>query len=143
MAVCLLPLLAGCASILGETTTKVRLNVSPDTALICITDQFGTEVYHRVGAGVAPLKKGCGYFKRYVYTLTASAPGYQTRTEPLKGGLSLWYGVGNFIFGGFVGTLIVDPLTGAMWDIDPPPSLTLDESPPIPTAGPPIAAASP
>ena len=28
-----------------------------------------------------------------------------------------WY-VGNIVFGGFIGWLIVDPLTGAMWTLD-------------------------
>jgi hypothetical protein len=28
-----------------------------------------------------------------------------------------WY-VGNIVFGGFIGWLIVDPLTGAMWALD-------------------------
>jgi hypothetical protein len=29
-----------------------------------------------------------------------------------------WY-LGNIVFGGLVGLLVVDPLTGAMWKLDP------------------------
>jgi hypothetical protein len=32
--------------------------------------------------------------------------------------LNGWYIGGNLVFGGLVGWLIVDPLTGAMWTID-------------------------
>jgi len=27
--------------------------------------------------------------------------------------------LGNIIFGGLVGMIVVDPLTGAMWDLEP------------------------
>jgi hypothetical protein len=30
-----------------------------------------------------------------------------------------WYLVGNFFFGGLIGWLIIDPLTGAMWTLSP------------------------
>ena len=30
-----------------------------------------------------------------------------------------WYLAGNFIFGGLLGWLIVDPATGAMWNLKP------------------------
>jgi len=32
--------------------------------------------------------------------------------------LNGWY-IGNLLFGGLIGLLIVDPLTGAMWTLDP------------------------
>ena len=34
----------------------------------------------------------------------------------LNGG---WYLVGNFFMGGLIGYLIIDPLTGAMWNLTP------------------------
>jgi hypothetical protein len=42
-----------------------------------------------------------------------------------------WY-VGNVIFGGLVGFLIVDPLTGAMWVLEPK---DVKESLPLKAAG--------
>jgi len=33
--------------------------------------------------------------------------------------VSAWYVAGNFVFGGLIGWLIVDPLTGGMWTISP------------------------
>lgn len=105
----------------------VRLNVTPDTAQVSVKDQFGTEVYRQTGPGTAPLKKGRGYFKRFNYSLVASAPGYPTKIAPLDGGVSLWYALGNLVFGGLIGWLIVDPITGAMWTLeDSPPMLILD-----------------
>ena len=36
----------------------------------------------------------------------------------VKGGLNGWY-FGNVVFGGLLGIVIVDPLTGAMWTLRP------------------------
>lgn len=36
---------------------------------------------------------------------------------PLQANLNPWY-FGNLLFGGFIGFLIVDPATGAMWKIE-------------------------
>jgi hypothetical protein len=35
----------------------------------------------------------------------------------LKASMNPWY-IGNIIFGGLIGLVIVDPLTGAMWTLD-------------------------
>ena len=43
-----------------------------------------------------------------------SAPGHEKKTVAIKSRMSGWY-MGNLFFGGLVGLLIVDPLTGGMW----------------------------
>jgi hypothetical protein len=44
--------------------------------------------------------------------------GYKTTQVELHTELSGWY-FGNIIFGGLIGMVIVDPLTGSMWNIAP------------------------
>ena len=39
-------------------------------------------------------------------------------TALISSGINGWY-FGNFILGGVIGLLIVDPITGAMWTINP------------------------
>lgn len=59
-----------------------------------------------------------GYFKGQSYDLKLELPGYQTAHVELRAEMSGWYW-GNFIFGGLIGMLVVDPLTGSMWNIAP------------------------
>jgi hypothetical protein len=45
-------------------------------------------------------------------------PGHANAEAKLDSSLSGWY-FGNIIFGGLLGMLIVDPLTGAMYNLTP------------------------
>ena len=52
------------------------------------------------------------------YRLEMIADGYIPQNAEISSTLNGWY-VGNIIFGGLIGLFIVDPLTGAMWTLDP------------------------
>jgi hypothetical protein len=43
--------------------------------------------------------------------------GYDARVMTIQADLNGWY-FGNLVFGGAIGMLIVDPITGAMWKIN-------------------------
>jgi hypothetical protein len=45
-------------------------------------------------------------------------PGYASTEVRLDSAVSGWYW-GNFAFGGLLGMLVVDPLTGAMYNLTP------------------------
>ncbi len=75
-----------------------------------------------IAQGVTPtnvtLKRGSGWFKAGDYTIKLEKAGYKTATFPVEQGLEVgWYGLGNLVFGGLIGWIIVDPATGAMWTI--------------------------
>lgn len=63
------------------------------------------------------LKAGKAYFDRQDYTVTFEKEGYEKQTIIIGAKLNGWY-LGNILFGGLIGILIVDPLTGAMWRLD-------------------------
>ncbi len=44
--------------------------------------------------------------------------GYEPRELTLSGTMSGWY-IGNILFGGLIGMLVVDPQTGAMYRLEP------------------------
>jgi len=73
-----------------------------------------------VFSGVTPaavqLKSGSSFFNREKYTLKFTMPGYDPKTAQLEADVNGWY-FGNIVFGGFIGLLIVDPATGAMYRI--------------------------
>ena len=61
------------------------------------------------------------------YTVTAAKDGYASNTHPIQSSLDGWYW-GNILVGGLIGMLIVDPITGAMYEIDTP-SVAMSLSP--------------
>lgn len=62
------------------------------------------------------LAAGEAYFQAKTYTITFSKQGYADQYATVKATLSGWY-FGNIIFGGLIGFLIVDPISGKMWKL--------------------------
>ena len=59
-----------------------------------------------------------GYFKGQAYRLKFELTGYQPAEVVVRPALSGWY-FGNIVFGGLIGMLVVDPITGSMWNLTP------------------------
>lgn len=106
-----------CASIVSRSRYEVTINSVPSQAIVRVLNKNGAEV----AAGMTPvtlrLKAGHGFFRSARYTLVFSKDGYEEKHIPLESSLDPWY-FGNLIFGGFIGFLIVDPATGAMWKLE-------------------------
>lgn len=109
--------LAGCATIVSKSKSKVSINSTPAGAKISVKNNKGNEVYSGVTPAVVTLKTGAGYFSSGEYEVTFEMSGYDKRTRIITSSLNGWY-IGNIVFGGLLGMLIVDPLTGAMWTLD-------------------------
>jgi hypothetical protein len=105
---------SGCASIVSKSNWPVNLNSTPSGASVTIKDKKGIEVAKVVTPSTVYLKSGAGYFKPAYYTFLFEKEGYTSSTVDAKATFNGWY-VGNLVFGGLIGILIVDPLTGAMW----------------------------
>ena len=59
-----------------------------------------------------------GYFSGQSYNVRVELKGYRTAELVIRPELSGWF-FGNLIFGGPLGLLIIDPLTGSMWNLAP------------------------
>ncbi len=116
--VLLLPVLflTGCASIVGKSVFPLTINSNPDGANISIQDEKGTKVFAGTTPSTVTLNAGEAYFHAKSYNITFSKPGYADQYAVVKASLSGWY-FGNIIFGGLIGILIVDPITGKMWKL--------------------------
>lgn len=110
-------LLTGCASIVSKTSYPVTVSSNPSGATLTIVNKKGKTVFSGTTPTVVTLKAGAGFFTPGKYTMTMEKAGYPTKTATLRASLDGWY-VGNIIFGGLIGILIVDPATGAMWRLD-------------------------
>jgi hypothetical protein len=112
--------LGGCATIVGDKNQLMPIVSTPEGASILIRDELGHEVFQGTTPTNVTLAKADGsYFGKKSYTVAITKPGFQTQTVQITASANGWYIGGNFIFGGLIGWLIVDPLTGAMYTLAP------------------------
>ena len=112
-------LLSGCASIVSGASQPITITSAPDQAAITIKDENGVEVFRGTTPTTVTLKKSGGYFNGRDYTVTYAKEGFAPQTAMISSRPNGWYILGNLIFGGLIGWLIVDPATGAMWTLAP------------------------
>ncbi len=110
-------LLTSCASIVSKSSWPITINSTPSEAKIIITDKRGVEIYTGNTPATLKLKSGDGFFSKARYQVTFDKPGYDKKVVPVEFSLNGWY-FGNIFLGGFLGMLIVDPATGAMYRLD-------------------------
>lgn len=118
IATAALTTLASCATLMGQSAPET-LNVrsTPDQARIIITDESGTKIFEGKTPTALPLEKKKGYFSGKKYDVRISKEGYDEQIVTVDTKVGGWY-IGNILFGGLLGLLIVDPATGAMWALD-------------------------
>ena len=110
--------LSGCASIVHGGPRNIPVASTPAGAKVSIYDRSNTLVMTNTTPFVAPLDPKFSYFKGQTYRMVFELAGYAPAEIKLDSSLSGWYW-GNLVFGGLIGMLIVDPLTGAMYNLAP------------------------
>ncbi len=112
--------LSNCASIMRDGIQKISIESSSDSANVTIFDTEGTEVFTSETPAVVELKSGNGYFQKASYQVVVEKAGYEKFEFQIEGSFDVgWYSLGNIFFGGLIGWLIVDPISGAMWVLEP------------------------
>lgn len=112
--------LSGCATIVGDRDEVITLNSNPSNANITITDEKGMRIHTATTPSTVHLAKADGsYFGGKTYTVDISKEGYYSRHITIDSHVNGWYIGGNLVFGGIIGYLIVDPFTGAMYNLSP------------------------
>ncbi|MET4696484.1 hypothetical protein [Endozoicomonas lisbonensis] len=119
--------IAGCASVVSESSYPVALQSTPSGASFTITDQNGQVIHTGTTPGTVTLKSGAGYFSAANYTVQFKKPGYNGSTITVSSTMDGWF-MGNILLGGLIGMLIVDPITGAMWKLPPTATAELNEA---------------
>jgi len=110
-------IITGCASIVSRSSWPLTVTSDPSGARVEITDLKGTMVYTGNTPATMSLKSGAGFFAKQSYTVKILMDGYDEKVIPVECNLNGWY-IGNILFGGLIGLLIVDPATGAMYRLD-------------------------
>lgn len=123
--------LSGCATIFSGTTQDVAIRTTPG-AKYSVTNAGGDEVASgEVGEDALAkmnLVRRAGYFSPQAYRVNLTKAGHRPRNVSVEPGMNPWYFM-NILIGGFVGMVIVDPLTGAMYRMVP----TTEDAPLTPT----------
>ena len=116
---CFMVLISGCASVMCSSEKTININSQPPDSSFVITDAIGNVIVQDTTPTNVTLKRGRGWFQAADYKITFEKEGCRQMTVPIQQGLEAgWYLGGNIIIGGLIGWLIVDPLTGAMWNIE-------------------------
>ena len=108
----------GCASIVHSGDRSITINSTPPGAKATISKEGSDIVVIGKTPCTVSLDPKRGYFKGQSYMLKLELTGYKTAEIELRPTLSGWY-FGNIVFGGLIGMVAVDPVTGSMWNIEP------------------------
>jgi hypothetical protein len=106
--------LSSCASIVSSRKWPLTVNSDPVGAKVVITNKTGVEVFNSTTPATIKLKSGAGYFTKETYIIKFQMDGFADKTVPVNCKFNSWY-IGNLVFGGLIGILIIDPITGAMY----------------------------
>lgn len=127
-------ILQSCATIVSDSDYPVIVGSSPQEASYQIYNEDGILVTNGMTPNTVRLEAGAGYFDGETYTIKLKKEGYEDQTFILNTKLDPWY-VGNLLIGGWLGGLIVDPLTGAMFKIPNQVQIPLNAKPAAPSLG--------
>ncbi len=119
--------LSGCSTIVSKSDYPVRIYSNPEGATFSISNKDGHIVHKGVTPSTVTLKAGAGFFDGETYTFNLKKEGYFDNSYVLQSSIDGWY-FGNVIFGGFLGLLIIDPATGAMFSLPDQVRVELSES---------------
>jgi hypothetical protein len=108
--------LGACASIVSGYEHNVSVSSTPSDANFKIIDKSGTEIYSGKTPASVSLNSGDGYFSKAQYSIKFEKSGYAQKNYELTPIISNWYWV-NIPFLNIPGLLIVDPATGAMYEL--------------------------
>ncbi len=110
-------ILYSCATIVSTSKYPVSLNSNPSNAKVTVTNDKHVTVFEGTTPAMVTLKSGSGYFKPATYLIKFEKEGYISKNYSIHSDMDMWY-IGNLLFGGLIGMLIVDPITGAMYKIE-------------------------
>lgn len=119
--------LSGCATIFEGSSQPVTIKSVPDGASISVTNRAGEKIHVGQTPVTLTLKRGAGYFKSETYEVAIKKEGFEPKNLTITSSVNGWY-IGNLLFGGLIGMLAVDPVTGAMYSFPDAVSATLDAS---------------
>src|SRR5687768_8963711 len=116
IALSIFVIFSSCASIVSKSNWPFSVQTEPAGASVSIVNRKGIEVFSGKTPAALKLRSGSGYFGKETYVVTITSPGYETKKVTVECKVNGWY-FGNILIGGLLGMLIIDPATGAMYQL--------------------------
>lgn len=110
-------LTTSCATIVSNSIYDVAINSSPSGAKFSITNSRNKIIETGVTPATVQLKSAAGYFKGETYKIKFTKTGFYEQTYTLYGTFNGWYIANVFLPGNLIWLFVVDPLTGAMYNL--------------------------
>jgi len=105
-----------CATLVSRSVYPFTIETNPKGANIKVVNSRAVEVFNGESPANLALRSGAGYFKKEKYMVTISMDGYEDQSFPITASVDSWF-FGNIAFGGVIGFLIIDPMTGSMYKL--------------------------
>lgn len=106
----------GCASIVSDSSYAVNICSTPSDASFTIKDNSGIVIHRGTTPERVELDAGNGFFTGARYSVEFQKSNYAPVSVDMRPDVDPWY-FGNLIFGGIIGLALIDPVTGAMWEL--------------------------
>ncbi len=103
-----------CSSIVSKSTYPVVVKSAPSGLKYSIKNKAGSVVSTGRTPSTVSLNAKAGFFKAAKYQIDILEGSRTVGSTELTATIDGWY-LGNILFGGLIGLLIVDPATGNMW----------------------------
>jgi hypothetical protein len=118
LIVVLIAFITGCATIVSKSKYPVNITSNPENIEFTVVNKAGTEVYSGKTPDVVKLDAGAGFMTGENYIVTFTLSDGSEKKATIQRGVDNWYIFGNIFIGGLLGWIIIDPATGAMWELD-------------------------
>ena len=109
--------LTGCATLVNGTHETLQIRTEPDGVSFSVRDEDGREVASGQTPAAVTVSRSSGFFQPARYELYLTKSGYIPKTTPISTRIDAWWWIDWLLF---VPGLLVDPFTGAMWDLEDP-----------------------
>ena len=109
--------LTGCATLVNGTHETLQIRTEPDEVSFSVRDEDGREVASGQTPATISVSRSSGFFQPARYELYLTKPGYIPKTTPISTRVDAWWWIDWLLV---APSPLVDPFTGAMWDLEDP-----------------------
>lgn len=109
-------LFSSCASILSQSSYPVYVNSNPSNASLSVRNSEGEIVFQGETPATVKLDASEGFFAPASYSFEITLAGYTTKIRTVNATIDPYYFL-NLLGPNVLGLLVIDPLTGAMWQL--------------------------
>jgi hypothetical protein len=103
-----------CATVFNRSSKNVAIHSDPQGMSYEVVNRKGVKVASGTAPATLRLPTHSSYMRGESYVFTFKQGNRVVGQKTLDSSISGWYW-GNFLIGGVIGMLVIDPLSGSMW----------------------------